>query len=155
MKKRKNGWYRIKYDGIWSFGKWWTNLWFTVEPSGDIYLDEHMDEIDENIIEPNPKTINMKTKKDNFTLTPELNRVIILPIPKKEQKTKHGILIPATANDKQDQPRATLVALGKEYTGIAKVGDTVIYSDTAGYKATENGVHYLIVYQQDLLAICS
>jgi co-chaperonin GroES (HSP10) len=86
-----------------------------------------------------------KKSEEKFPFQPEDNRVIICPLPTKEQKTKQGIIIPGTS---KEMPRGLVMAISREYTGSAKVGDTVIYTENSAVEKS-----CVIVYKHDILAI--
>lgn len=75
-----------------------------------------------------------------------------------EETTKSGIILAGSAQEKPQE--ATVVAVGpggmvdgKEVTMQVKEGDKVIYSKYAGNEAKVDGEEYIIVKQNDILAI--
>ena len=78
---------------------------------------------------------------------------LILPIPA-EEKTAGGLFIPDTAKEK---PLAGKVIAGgpgtSEIKMEVKVGDQVLYGKYAGQEINVDGTDYLIMKQQDILAI--
>jgi chaperonin GroES len=75
-----------------------------------------------------------------------------------EEKTKSGIVLPGSAKEKPQE--AEVVAIGpggmvdgKEITMHVKAGDRVIYSKYAGTEVKIDSVEYIIVKQNDILAI--
>ncbi|MEG1611236.1 MAG: co-chaperone GroES [Alistipes sp.] len=84
---------------------------------------------------------------------PLSDRVLILPNPA-EEKTASGLIIPDTAKEK---PLAgKVVAVGPGTTEIkmeVKTGDEVLYGKYAGQELRIDGVDYLIMKQNDILAI--
>ena len=91
-----------------------------------------------------------KQKEEKFPLQPEDNRIIIRPLPEQEQKTKQGIYIPA---NNKSMPKGEVMAVSNEYTGRAKVGDVVIYTENSGFPCVANGRACVIVYKHDILAV--
>ena len=76
-----------------------------------------------------------------------------------EETTKSGIVLPGQAQEKPQQ--AEIVAVGpggmvdgKEIKMEVKVGDKVIYSKYAGTNVEIDDEEYIIVKQDDILAIC-
>ena len=88
-----------------------------------------------------------------MNVKPLSDRVLILPNPA-EEKTAGGLIIPDTAKEK---PLAgKVIAVGPGTTEInmeVKVGDQVLYGKYAGQEINVDGTDYLIMKQQDILAI--
>jgi len=75
-----------------------------------------------------------------------------------EETTKSGIVIPGQSKEKPQQ--AEIIAVGpggmvngKEVGMTVKVGQTVIYSKYAGTTVELDDVEYIIVKQDEILAI--
>lgn len=69
-----------------------------------------------------------------------------------EETTKSGIVLPGQAKEKPQE--ATVVAVGKAVeSDIIKEGDTVIYSKYAGNTVKVDDEEYIIVKEEDVLAI--
>ena len=88
-----------------------------------------------------------------MTIKPLADRVLIEPAAA-ETKTSSGIIIPDTAKEKPQ--KGTVVAVGpgtKENPIIVKVGDQVLYGKYAGTELQHEGKDYLIMKENDLLAI--
>ncbi len=90
-------------------------------------------------------------------LVPLMDRVVLKQI-EAEETTKSGIVLPGSAQEKPQM--AEIIAVGpggmidgNEVTMAVKAGDRVIYSQYAGTKAKVDGVEYIIVRQNDILAI--
>ena len=82
---------------------------------------------------------------------------IVLKQLEAEETTKSGIVLPGQAKEK---PQAEVIAVGpggnidgKEVVMQVKVGDKVIYSKYAGTDVELDGEEYIIVKQNDILAI--
>ena len=85
-----------------------------------------------------------------MNVKPLSDRVLILPNPA-EEKTAGGLIIPDTAKEK---PLAGKVIAGtSEIKMEVKVGDQVLYGKYAGQEINVDGTDYLIMKQQDILAI--
>ena len=90
-------------------------------------------------------------------LVPLLDRVVIKQL-EAEEKTKSGIILASAAQEKPQE--AVVVAVGpggvidgKEVVMQVKEGQTVIYSKYAGTEVKLDGEEYMIVKQNDILAI--
>lgn len=92
-------------------------------------------------------------------LKPLSNRVILEPV-SAEEKTKSGIIIPETVNqEKPEQGKVLAVGPGKLLKNgqrsqmDVKVGDTVIFSKYSPNEIKMDGEEYLVVSEEDILAI--
>jgi chaperonin GroES len=84
---------------------------------------------------------------------PLADRVLVEPAAA-EEKTAGGIIIPDTAKEKPQ--KGTVVATGngkKDEPLTVKVGDTVLYGKYAGTDLKFDGKDYLIMREDDILAI--
>ena len=75
-----------------------------------------------------------------------------------EETTKSGIVLPGQAKEKPQQAEVIAVGPGgmvdgKEVTMQVKVGDKVIYSKYAGTEVELDDEEYIIVKQNDILAV--
>ena len=82
-------------------------------------------------------------------LVPLGDRVVLKQVVA-EETTKSGIVIPGQSKEKPQQ--AKIVAAGPEAENVS-VGQTVIYSKYAGTTVELDDVDYIIVKQEDILAI--
>lgn len=100
----------------------------------------------------------MADTKTKINLTPLADRVIIKPLEQKEVK-KGGIIIPDTAKEKPQEGEVVAVGKGKitEDGKIlpmeVKVGDKVLFGKYAGTEIKINDEDYLIMREEDILAI--
>ena len=91
-------------------------------------------------------------------LKPLYDRVIIKPSTEPE-KTKGGIVLPDTAKEKPQEGEVVAVGGGKKTDDgkavslSVKVGDKVLYGKYAGTEITVDGEEYLIVREDEILAI--
>ncbi|MCX7641720.1 MAG: co-chaperone GroES [Elusimicrobiales bacterium] len=100
----------------------------------------------------------MGDTKTKINIVPLADRVIIKPLEQKEIK-KGGIIIPDTAKEKPQE--GEIVAVGKGKTTEdgklipleVKVGDKVLYGKYAGTEIKINDEEYLIMREEDILAI--
>ena len=75
-----------------------------------------------------------------------------------EETTKSGIVLAGQTKEKPQQAEVVAVGPGgvvdgKEVTMLVSVGDKVIYSKYSGTEVELDGEEYLIVKQNDILAI--
>lgn len=84
---------------------------------------------------------------------PLSDRVLIKANPA-EEKTAGGLIIPDTAKEKPLAGKVVAVGPGtSEVKMEVKVGDEVLYGKYAGTEVTVDGEEYLIMRQNDILAI--
>lgn len=94
-----------------------------------------------------------------MNLKPLRDRVVIKPM-EAEEVTKSGIVIPDTAKKERPQ-EGEVVAVGggrldedgKPIPMVVKVGDKVIYSKYGGSEVKIDDQEYLIMREDDILAI--
>ena len=88
-----------------------------------------------------------------MNVKPLSDRVLILPNPA-EEKTAGGLIIPDTAKEKPLAGKVVAVGPGtSEVKMEVKVGDQVLYVKYAGQEIQIEGESYLIMKQNDILAI--
>lgn len=92
-----------------------------------------------------------------MTLKPLADRVV-LKLVAAEEKTKSGLILTASAQEKPQIAEVVAVGPGgivdgNEVKMIVNVGDKVITSKYAGTEVKADGVEYIIVKQSDILAI--
>lgn len=90
-------------------------------------------------------------------LKPLADRVVIQSI-ENEEVTKGGIVLPGSAKEKPQMAEVIAVGPGgvidgKEITMYVKTGDKVIYSKYAGTEVKLDGKEYIVVRQNDILAV--
>jgi chaperonin GroES len=90
-------------------------------------------------------------------ITPIGDRVV-LKHNKPEEKTKSGIVLPSNAKEKPQDAEVVAVgpgglADGKKVEMQVKVGDFVIYSKYSGTEVKLDEEEYVIVKQDDILAV--
>jgi chaperonin GroES len=86
-------------------------------------------------------------------IQPLSDRVVIEPTAA-EQKTASGLYIPDTAKEKPQQGKVVAVGKGKkDHEMTVKVGDTVLYGKYSGTELKLDGSDYLIMREEDILAI--
>ncbi len=72
---------------------------------------------------------------------PQGTKLIVKPIPKKEEDLGSGIIAPETSN--ADLQSAEVVSVGRELEGVIKIGDTVLYPSKKGVSQNIEQVFYL------------
>ena len=90
-------------------------------------------------------------------LVPLADRVVLKQLDA-EETTKSGIVLPGTAQEKPQQAEVVAVGPGgmvdgKEVAMSVKKGEQVIYSRYAGTDVKLDGEEYVIVRQNDILAV--
>lgn len=101
----------------------------------------------------------MATKtKSKINLRPLGDRVI-LQRAEAEEKTAGGILLPESAKDKPKEGRVIAVGEGRildsgeRQKPTVKVGDRVLFSSYAGTEVKYQGEEFLIMGENDILAV--
>ena len=105
----------------------------------------------------NRKQGNNKGGKQIRKLVPLGDRVVLKQL-EAEETTKSGIVLPGQAQEKPQQAEVIAVGPGgmvdgKEVKMEVVVGNKVIYSKYAGTEVKLDGEEYIIVKQNDILAI--
>ena len=75
-----------------------------------------------------------------------------------EEKTKSGVMLPSSAQEKPQTARGVAVGPGgtvggKEVKMVVKVGDTILFSKYSGSEFKVDGKEFTISRQSDILAI--
>lgn len=96
-------------------------------------------------------------EEQKMTIKPLADRVVVKLV-EAEEKTKSGLILTASAQEKPQIAEVVAVGPGglvdgKEVVMTVKVGDKVITSKYAGTEVKADGVEYNIVRQSDILAI--
>jgi len=93
-----------------------------------------------------------------MNIKPLADRIVIKPL-EAQDKTKGGIVLPDTAKEKPQEGKVVAVGKGRVLENgkieplEVKVGDIVLYSKYSGTEITKDGEEYLIVKEEDILAI--
>ena len=90
-------------------------------------------------------------------IKPLFDRVVLLP-KENETETKGGIILPTAAQEKSQMASAVAVGEGGEIDGKkvamqVKVGDKVLYAKYSGTEITVEDKKYVVVRQNDILAV--
>lgn len=86
-------------------------------------------------------------------IQPLSDRVVVEPLAA-ETKTASGLYIPDSAKEKPQQGIVAAVGKGKKDEKMTvKVGDTVLYGKYSGSELKLEGKEYLIMREDDILAI--
>ena len=90
-------------------------------------------------------------------LVPLCDRVVLKQLVA-EETTKSGIVLPGQAKEKPQQAEVVAVGPGgvvdgKEITMQVKAGDKVIYSKYSGTEVEVDDEKYVVVKQNDILAV--
>jgi len=95
-----------------------------------------------------------------MNLKPLSDRVVVKVL-EAEEKTASGIVLPDKAKEKPQEGKVMAVGTGKVLDNGSKVemevkvGDKVIFSRYAGTEVKVEGEEYLILRQDDILALVS
>ncbi len=92
-----------------------------------------------------------------INLKPTPGYLLIEPLAK-EEKTASGIYLPETNSEKPQMGKVIAVGAkihsdGHEIESPAEVGDTVLYKKWGGNEVKIDGVEYLFVKFEDILAV--
>jgi chaperonin GroES len=88
-----------------------------------------------------------------------LNDKILVERLEADDKTAGGIILPGTAKEKPNQGKVLALGEGKALDNgkraafQVKVGDRVLFSSYAGNEVTHEGKEYLIMTEDDVLAV--
>jgi chaperonin GroES len=86
-------------------------------------------------------------------IQPLSDRVLLEP-QEAETKTASGLYIPDSAKEKPQQGKVVAVGKGKkDHNMTVKVGDIVLYGKYSGSELKYEGNDYLIMREEDILAI--
>ncbi len=80
-----------------------------------------------------------------------LNNNVVLRKEAAEKKTASGIILTESAKDKPSI--ATVVAVGKDCEAKLKENDKVVYKEYSGTKVKMDEVEYIIIEDEDILAV--
>lgn len=93
----------------------------------------------------------MDTSMDKISITPLADRVVIKRIDG-ESMTKSGLYIPDQAKTK---PLEGIVMAAGVDVHLVQVGDRIMFEKYSGTSITVDNVDYLIMREEDLLAVVS
>ena len=91
-------------------------------------------------------------------LRPLYDRVIVKRV-EQQRKTASGIVIPDTATEKPEQGEVIAVGQGKQLEDgtlrplEVKIGEQVLFGKYAGQTVKLDGVEYLVLREEDILAV--
>ncbi len=94
------------------------------------------------------------------TIKPLGDRVLVKRL-EAEEKTAGGIVLPDTAKEKPKQGKIIAVGTGKQLESgetadfQVKKGDVVLFGSFAGTEVTVDGEEYLLMSEDDILAVLS
>ncbi len=94
-----------------------------------------------------------------MSIKPLGDRVLVRPLEESEEKVG-SLYIPETAKEKPQEGKIEAVGTGRTEDGKlvppeVKAGDRVLYGKYSGTEIKHNGSDYLIVRENDILAIIS
>jgi chaperonin GroES len=94
-----------------------------------------------------------------FDLLRPLGDRIVIELVESEEKTASGIVLPDSAKEKPQEGKVVAVGTGRvlengERVALeVSVGDRIIFSKYAGTEVKFEGVEYLILRENDILAV--
>ena len=101
---------------------------------------------------------NVNKEVGNMKIQPLADRIVVKVLEAKEV-TKGGIVLPDTAKEKPQEAEVVAVGKGrvsddgKTIAPEVKVGDKVLFGKYSGTEITADGTEYLILKEEDILAI--
>ena len=115
-------------------------------------LEEDFHDFEEDLDEFDSKEEEASAKRNYVSLTPEKADSA------QKETTKSGIVLPGQAKEKPQQAEVIAVGPGgvvdgKEVSMQVKVGDKVIYSKYSGTEVEVEDEKYVVVKQNDILAV--
>ena len=93
-----------------------------------------------------------------MALKPLADRIVVKPL-EAQEKTKSGIIVPDSAKEKPQEGKVIAVGTGRLLEdGVVKSlevknGDRVLYGRYAGSEVILDGNEYLILREEDVLAV--
>ena len=98
------------------------------------------------------------TKAAVATKVQPLGDRVLVKVLEAEEKTKGGIVLPDTAKEKPQAAEVIAVGKGKVQDGKTvplevQVGDKILYGKYSGTELTVDGEEYLMLKEEDILAI--
>lgn len=99
-------------------------------------------------------TVQHSFQEEEMKVTPIGDRVLLLSTEESEEKTKGGLYIPQTAQEKTQTGMVKAVGDDKEAIKVKK-GDKVMYDKYAGTTIQIDGKDHLIISMADIIAIIS
>lgn len=140
-----------------------TNICLTVSTQSNRVLIKRLTDAyalyGEQILETGKVCIEVRKNKEeaNMKLVPLGDKVVLKQL-EAEETTKSGIVLPGQAQEKPQQAEVVAVGPGgvvdgKEITMQVKAGDKVIYQKYAGTNVKLDGEEFIIVKQNDIVAI--
>jgi chaperonin GroES len=94
-----------------------------------------------------------------FHLLKPLGDRVIIQLVESEEKTASGIVLPDSAKEKPQEGKVVAVGTGRVLDNGEKValevaeGDRIIFSKYAGTEVKYEGTEYLILRENDILAV--
>lgn len=78
---------------------------------------------------------------------------VVIKVAEVEQQTAGGLVLPSSAKEKQQIGEIVAVGNGVDSDEGVKVGDQAIFKPYTGTEVTDQGVDYLIIDIDDVLAV--
>jgi chaperonin GroES len=99
----------------------------------------------------------MAKGEQKFAYTPAPGRLIVEPLEQRE-RTDSGLYLPESAKERPQLGRVVAYTAGRDKDGksleaIVKVGDTIFHSKYGGTEVKIDGADFLILREDDVLAV--
>jgi len=82
-----------------------------------------------------------------------LDKRVVIEMSQAEEKTVGGIILPDSAKEKPQTGKIVAVGSDADLQKLVKVGDEVLYSKYGGTEVKLDGKEYMILSQDDVLAV--
>ncbi len=82
-----------------------------------------------------------------------LDKRVVIEMSQAEEKTVGGIILPDSAKEKPQTGKIVAVGSDADLQKLVKVGDEVLYSKYGGTEVKLEGKEYMILSQDDILAV--
>ena len=82
-----------------------------------------------------------------------LDKRVVIEMSPAEEKTVGGIILPDSAKEKPQTGKIIAVGNNDDLQKLVKVGDEILYSKYGGTEIKLEGKEYMILSQDDILAV--
>jgi chaperonin GroES len=99
----------------------------------------------------------MAKSQAKFSYRPAPGRLIVLPLERGE-KTESGLYLPESAKERPQLGKVVAYTPGvndegKQHAAVCEIGDTIFHSKYGGTEVKIDGADYLILREDDVLAV--
>ncbi len=82
-----------------------------------------------------------------------LDKRVVIEMSQAEEKTVGGIILPDSAKEKPQTGKIVAVGSDADLQKLVKVGDEILYSKYGGTEVKLDGKEFMILSQDDILAV--